>query len=235
MKDSLAVKRIAAFTLIELLVVIAIIAILAALLLPSLAKAKESAKRANCKSNERQIGLTLLMYADENRNYLPDLKPSPTIFNGNWPWDVYRPVVTNLLNTGLKKDVLYCPSYKDLNLNDGGWNTSLFPTWIVTGYVWLLRGAPQVPPQLTLTRSTEGRLPLGAFVRLPPTESELVVDAVLSRNGSYTQIQGAYINRTAHLEKGRPAGGNILFLDGHVSWRKWSSMTNKFGDPRFEF
>ena len=60
-----------AFTLIELLVVIAIIAILAALLLPALAKAKEQGRSAVCKSNMRQIAYGILLYADENRDYLP--------------------------------------------------------------------------------------------------------------------------------------------------------------------
>jgi prepilin-type N-terminal cleavage/methylation domain-containing protein len=59
------------FTLIELLVVIAIIAILVALLLPALSKAKESARRAACASNMRQIIVASLIYADENEDRLP--------------------------------------------------------------------------------------------------------------------------------------------------------------------
>src|SRR5579864_4477316 len=64
-------KRTNAFTLIELLVVIAIIAILAAILFPVFAQAREKARQATCVSNNRQIVLGVLMYAQDYDEYLP--------------------------------------------------------------------------------------------------------------------------------------------------------------------
>lgn len=73
-----------AFTLIELLVVIAIIAILAAILFPVFAQAREAAKKTQCLSNTKQIGLASMMYLNDNDSCYPAWAAlSPPINGGN--------------------------------------------------------------------------------------------------------------------------------------------------------
>ncbi len=95
------------FTLIELLVVIAIIAILAALLLPALARAKATAKTAQCVSNLHQMGLSLIMYADENDGLAARA-------NGPHWWQVLAPNLGSQSPATFARVKLYtCPSYPD--------------------------------------------------------------------------------------------------------------------------
>ena len=114
-----------AFTLIELLVVIAILAILAALLLPSLASAREKGWRAACLSNLRQMGLAIHAYSSDNEGRIPYGPKAPPFIS---PFDLYpstgAPTSLISLNNGapaglgllLKEQlcnqpkVLFCPS-----------------------------------------------------------------------------------------------------------------------------
>src|SRR5262249_48438322 len=89
------------FTLLELLVVVAIIAILASLLLPSLASAKAPGRRAQCLNNQRQLGLTWVIYAGDYAEVLvPNggRMPGDAEKNNHWVlgwFHVYTPAFTN--------------------------------------------------------------------------------------------------------------------------------------------
>ena len=110
--------RVRGFTLIELLVVIAIIALLVSILLPSLTKAKELARRAVCSGNLRAISIASVTYADENEGYLPNGAGWEYIMDWHGPWG-------GLFDTGIfagaehqdrsqpgVANIMYCPSQK---------------------------------------------------------------------------------------------------------------------------
>jgi prepilin-type N-terminal cleavage/methylation domain-containing protein/prepilin-type processing-associated H-X9-DG protein len=106
-----------AFTLVELLVVVAIISLLIAIVLPSLARAREQARRVQCASNLRQVAIATIAYAGQNRGVMPQPadwphRPHDWIYWGlkQVNADLNESMITPPLGRPLNPAVLRCPS-----------------------------------------------------------------------------------------------------------------------------
>lgn len=222
------------FTLIELLVVITIIAILAALLLPSLARAKEKGHAVQCLNNVRQWELAFSMYKDDDE-FIPreGSRRDGTVRTDNWanvrdpvskdvwynvlpsylseqPASSYASALTGQRPKFYQNRLFHCPSAR---FPEGaGFDNDAFFSLVMSSKLIM---PPARPPECSV-RYDEIQRPSAtpAFLegRVDPAEPKvdvLQLDSDLGQPSAYASRFAPRHNR----------GGNIAFCDGHAGWQ----------------
>jgi len=246
-------QRRGGFTLIELLVVVAIIALLLGILLPAIGAAREQGRRAVCAQNEKNTGLGLFMYGNDWDGKLPQNEVDRWLFDVSyWTTDII--LKTGAFDRHIfycpswrQRDNIIFWRYGE-NLAGGTSESYLVPEpqddatrknyHRIMGYYWFIdvvgQGRPEQPMSPEGGQKKEWVKSL-ISTKSPPAMVELIADCTASngpdRNeADFTGATGGcwdrwqITDRSNHVKGTQVTGTNILFVDGHVQWRKFDQM-----------
>jgi prepilin-type processing-associated H-X9-DG protein len=209
-----------------LLVVIAIIAILAALLLPALSQAKESARRTACASQHRQLGIAVFMYTGDNDDRLPGLWDG-SVGSGNnsgaggWIYFLnfggptrFDPTLGSLYSSLQNPRVFLCPTDRTRSSNSYAINSLLATPTATVGF--------------------HAGISLAALTS--PSSTFLFLEEAAPEDPAGSTNDGYFDAHNDHLSLRHQGGVNFTFGDGHVKYLKADVVKypNPAGDSRFE-
>lgn len=220
----------AGFTLIELLVVIGIISILASMLLPAVSRAKGSAHRIACLNQEKQLGLSLHMYAGDNNGYFP-----PRISTNRW--------CTTLRQYYTELKILKCPSdiwaKPSTNAAAGGAARpaeSAARTYLINGFNDYYRNIVGKDGMDNFRRLGNGEIVIKES-NIPEPSATVAFAERDNRPGSKPQYHMDFdalddltgLNQNLHgnsAKSGRGGGSNYTMVDGHTEFLKYGKSFN---------